>query len=235
MNSLKSLGKWLLSVAWLKSDYKLGQTEYFIKSSRTLRFLLIWGIGMHFTITVIASPDQLVSRYSIHLSGASIGEFYVKQTDEKGNLTIEAITDVNINLLFSYRIKYVQNTVYNNGILQSSHVVTYKNGKLNSNVWLKLQNNSYLLTADGDTTIINDLITYSGSLIYFNEPAGINKIYKERSAETMCISPACGNEYIVKDKKGREINRYYYENGTLLSARTKHPLGTIEFKQIDTN
>lgn len=191
-------------------------------------------LGILLFTPVSAKPNDLTSRYTMHLLGAYIGEFSVRQTGESGNVSIEAVTDVKVNLLFSYHIKYVQHTVYNQGILQSSQVETYKNGKLNSDFWLKLEGNSYLLVSDGDTTIINGSIAYSGSLVYFNEPKGITKIFKERSAEAMWISPVNEHEYIVKDIKGREINRYYYENGTLQYAEMRHAIGTIELKQITT-
>jgi len=192
-------------------------------------------LGVLFFTSVSAKPNELATRYKLLLFGLNIGEFSVTQTKENGNVKIEAITDVNINLLFSYRIKYVQNTVYNHGILQSSRVETYKNGKLNSNMWLKLQNNSYLLVADGDTTIINDYITYSGSLIYFNEPTEIKKIYKERSAEMQQINPVSEHIYVIKDENEKELNRYFYEGGILQYAQMKHAIGTIELKRITTN
>lgn len=192
-------------------------------------------LSMLSCISVIASPNKMTSRYSMYLLGRNIGEFTVTQTGRNGNLEIEAITDVKVNLLFFYQIKYVQNTVYEQGILKYSHVETHKNGKLNSDFWLKLEGNSYLLVSDGDTTVINDSIGYSGSLVYFNEPKGIKKIYKERNAEMMWISALNGHEYIVRDIKGREINRYYYENEILQYAEMRHAVGTIELKRITTN
>lgn len=185
-------------------------------------------LGVLFFTSVSAKPNELATRYKLLLFGLNIGEFSVTQTDNNGNVNIEAITEVKVNLLFSYRIKYVQNTVYNHGILQSSRVETYKNGKLNSNMWLKLQNNSYLIVNDGDTTIIENTITYSGSLVYFNEPVGIKNIYKERSNEMKQITAVSNHTYIIKDGKDREMNRYYYEDGILQYAEMRHPLGTIE-------
>jgi hypothetical protein len=192
-------------------------------------------IAVFLSIPVSAEPNDFTSRYSMHLLGANIGEFSVRQTGESGNVSVEAITDVNVNLLISYRVKYIQHTVYNQGVLQSSLVETYKNGKLNSTTFLKLQNNSYQLVADGDTTIINDYITYSGSLIYFNEPTEIKKIYKERSAEMQQINPVSEHIYVIKDENEKELNRYFYEGGILQYAQMKHAIGTIELKRITTN
>jgi len=164
----------------------------------------------------------------MHMLGAKIGEFSVTQKGENGNITVNAVTDVNIKVLFSYRIKYIQETVYSEGVLQTAHVETFKNDKLNSNMWLKLRDNAYLLIIDSDTTIFEDRITYSGSLVYFNEPLGIPKIYKERTSETQPINAVEEHVYVIEDEKGRELNKYFYENGILKQAFMHHSLGTIE-------
>jgi len=194
--------------------------------------ILVLLLGILFFTSVSAKTEELTTKYNIQMLGVSIGEFSVTQTSKNGNVNIEAITDVKVNLLFSYRIKYVQKTVYKQDILQSSHVETYKNGQLNSTIWLKREKDSYLLISEKDTSVIHDLIRYSGSLIYFNEPKGIKKIYKERSAEMRPLEAVGEHTYIIKDKKGRELNRYFYENGILQSAKMRHTLGSLELNQI---
>ena len=196
------------------------------------KYILVLLLGIISFISVSAKPEELATKYNIQMLGASIGEFSVTQTGKNGNVNIEAITDVKVNLLFSYRIKYVQKTVYKQGILQSSHVETYKNGQLNSTIWLKREKGSYLLISEKDTSVIHDLIEYSGSLIYFNEPKEIKKIYKERSAEMRPLEAVGEHTYIIKDEKERELNRYFYENGILQSAKMRHTLGTLELNQI---
>ncbi len=195
--------------------------------------ILILLLGILFFTPVSAKTEELATKYNIQMLGVSIGEFSVTQTSKNGNVNIEAITDVKVNLLFSYRIKYVQKTIYKQGILQSSHVETYKNGQLNSTIWLKREKGSYLLISEMDTSVIHDLIRYSGSLIYFNEPKEIKKIYKERSAEMRPLEAVGEHTYIIKDEKERELNRYFYENGILQSAKMRHTLGTIELNRIN--
>jgi len=165
--------------------------------------------------------------------GVYVGELSVIQTNNNGNVNIEAITDIKVNLPFPYRIKYVQNTKYKQGVLQHSHVKTYKNGKLNSNMRLDFVKGLYQLVTDEDTTIIIDSITYSGSLLYFNEPSTIKRIYNERRAEMRRITPVYERTYIIKDEKERELNRYYYENGILQSAKMRHTLGTLELNRVN--
>ena len=201
--------------------------------NRYLKYIICLLLGFVVFNSVSASPVVLTSKYKIYILGANVGEFSVAQTNNNGNINIDAITEIKINLLFSYRIKYVQNTVYNQGVLQNAQVETYKNGKLNSTMFMKLEKGSYMLVINGDTSIINDSITYSGSLIYFNEPQVAKSIFKERNAEIRQISPESEHTYIIKDEKGREINKYFYENGILQYATLRHALGNVELKLVN--
>lgn len=189
-------------------------------------------LGILLTTSGAAYQDKQSAKYNMRLSGVNIGELSVCQTSKQGKVYIEVVTDVNVKVIFSYRVKYIQKVVYDRGILQTSHIETYKNGKLHSEVWLKLQNNSYVLVRDGSTSKINETITYSGSLVYFNEPKGITKIYKERSGEMKKISSIDKHVYTINDEKEKEISTYFYENGILQFLKAKHPMGTIEFKKI---
>jgi hypothetical protein len=164
----------------MTKKFKMIITE---KENINFKILLVLLLGIISFISVSAKPEELATKYNIEMFGASIGEFTVTQTSENGNVNIEAITDVEVNFLFSFRVKYIQNTVYNQGVLQSSQVKTYKNDKLNSSTWLKFEKGSYLVITEKDSSGIHEMIEYFVSLIYFNEPIGIKKIYKERNAE----------------------------------------------------
>lgn len=194
--------------------------------------ILVFFLSIYFFTSVSAQPKELAAKYSIHMLGATIGEFAVTQTNNKENINIYAITEINVKLLFSIHIKYVQSTVYNHGVLQSAHVESFKNGKLNSTMCMKYEKGSYKLIVDGDTTIINDAITYSGSLIYFNEPKTSKRIFKERNAEMRQIAPEEEHTYIIKDEKERVLNRYLYEDGILQHATMRHALANVELIRV---
>lgn len=183
--------------------------------------------------SVTAKPVTLTAKYNIYMLGANVGEFSVVQTNTDGNVNIDAVTAVEISLLFSYRIKYVQKTEYHQGVLQNANVETYKNGKLNSTMSMNYAKEAYELILNGDTTIINELITYSGSLIYFNEPKTTTQIFKERNAEMRQISPEDNHTYVIKNEKGKLLNRYFYENGVLQKATMRHALGTVELRRVN--
>ena len=97
------------------------------------------------------------------------------------------------------------------------------------------EKDAYLLVVDGDTTVINDLITYSGSMLYFNEPQGVERWYKERTAEMRQITTLSEHTYVVNDEKKRELNRYVYKDGILEYAKMRHALGMLELKRVIEN
>lgn len=206
---------------------------YVKKGKKRLKYVVFLLFAFVVFTSVTAIPVTLTAKYHIYMLGANVGEFSVVQTSNDENITIDAITAVEINLLFPYRIKYVQKTEYNQGVLQKANVETYKNGKLNSSMSMNYTKEAYLLILDGDTTFIDELITYSGSLIYFNEPKATTRIFKERNAEMRQITPEGNHSYVIKNEKGKLLNRYFYENGVLQKAIMRHTLGTVELKLVN--
>ncbi len=179
-----------------------------------------------------AQAFERSAKYQISVWGTNIGEFTVDQKMVDNNIIVEAIIDVNVRMIFTYKVKYIQQSFYKYGILWSSHVETLKNGKINSNTRLERQAENYLLTKDGDETIINGPITYSGSLLYFQEPTLINSIYNERNGEKNAIKSLDNHTYAIVDKKGNKTNIYEYQDGILIRAELIHTLATIHLKRI---
>ncbi|MDD2307167.1 MAG: hypothetical protein PHP53_20860 [Prolixibacteraceae bacterium] len=182
--------------------------------------------------SVAAQPFEGSAKYQISVWGMNIGEFTVDQKIEGDDIRINAVTDVYVRMIFSYQVKYIQHSLYRHGILWSSQVKTLKNGKINSNTRLDRQTENYLLTKDGDATIINGDITYSGSLLYFQEPKQINCIYNERNGEKNTIKSLDDHTYAIADMKGSKTNIYEYQNGILIRAELIHTLATIHLKRI---
>ena len=77
------------------------------RKSWNIKCILSLLLGIIFFTSVPVKAKELTTKYSIHMLGANIGEFTVTQTNINGNINIDAITEVKVNLLFSYRIKYV--------------------------------------------------------------------------------------------------------------------------------
>ena len=204
----------------LKIKYKLGRY-----------ILAAW-----LMLCLVSANGQITeqnAKYQVNVWGMDIGEFSVKQEKgQDGALKVEAVTDVKVKLLFNYQVKYTQQSCYKNGNLLSFHVQTIKNGEVNSDTRLEKTWGGYLLIKDGDSTYVHENITYSGSLLYFNEPSGISSIYKERSGETQQIKCVDRHTYVITDEKDKKTNEYKYKGGILNQAALIHPIATIHLERF---
>jgi hypothetical protein len=190
-------------------------------------------LGILLIMAISARASGRTAKYELRVFGMNIGTFTVTQETTGAEIKTLGVTQVKVKLLFTYRIKYVQNSLYRNGILQYSHVETIKNDELNSDTWLKKQADSYLLVNEKDTTTIDNAINYSGSLLYFYEPLEVPEMYKERTGELNFIKQTGDHTYVSTDQDGKTANEYEYKNGVLTHARLKHPLATIHMILID--
>lgn len=191
--------------------------------------------GLLFVILLVNSAvaqEEQSARYNIWVFGMNVGEFTVTQKEKNGNLDIHAVTDVEVKLIVPYRVKFIQNSTYKHGSLANFHVQTLKNGKVNSDTKLEKNGNAYVLVKDGDSTMVNENITFSGSLLYFNEPEGISEVFKERSGEVQKIEKVADHSYLITDEKNRKAHEYSYKDGILQQAELKHPLATIYLKRV---
>ncbi len=185
--------------------------------------LLAWPASGH-------AADR-TAKYSIRVLGMNIGQFTVNQKDVDEDIRIEAVTDVEVKIIFTYRVKFIQHSVYRKGLLWSSHVQTVKNGKVNSDMKLQRKDGLYELNEDGKTSVVHGNITYSGSLLYFNEPKNISVMYNERNGEKKPLKAIAEHIYIITDDKNKKTNEYEYENGVLARAELIHPMATIRLER----
>jgi len=174
-----------------------------------------------------AQQKNKVLKYNVRVMGLNIGELTVNEYKNNDSLIIEAITNVEVNIVFKYQVKYYQRSIYYNGELLSSHLQTLKNGDVHSDTWLKKDHDKYFLVKKGNTTIIKDKINYSGSLLYFNEPVKTNTIYMEINGEKNIIKPVSDNVYEIIDKNNHQKGKYTYKNGILQKSVVNHSIANI--------
>ena len=189
--------------------------------------LLLAGFIYMSAAYVSAQPADRTLKYEVHALGMKIGELTVNEDTFEDSVIVEAITDVDVKIVFHYRIKYYQRSIYQNGELLSSHLETLKNGNVHSDTWLKKDGSDYVLIRKGDSTIIHDNIFYSGSMLYFHEPLQTSAIYMEINGEKDLIKPIANHIYVVTDNDNHEKNKYTYKNGILQNSEIKHAIATI--------
>ena len=177
--------------------------------------------------TVSAQREDKTIKYGIIVLGTNIGELSVNQHKTKDEIVVEALTKVDVKIVFHYKVQFYQKSIYRNKELYSSHIQTLKNGEVHSDTWLKKNGNNYLLIKKGDTTIIKDKIAYSGSMLYFDEPVNTSTMYLEINGEKNSIKEIANHIYLLTDNDNQEKSKYTYKNGILQRSEIKHAIADI--------
>jgi hypothetical protein len=201
------------------------------------RLMLILVTCYVLTSSLQAQSQTKKEVFNIRAMGMDVGKITVNQEKLGNKLTVEAISEVEVRIVFKIKVKYIQTSVYENGELVTSSLKTYKKDEVNSDTRLTKNGNGYILEKDGKVTYVDDIIKYSGSLLYFNEPANITDLYFEINGEKTTVKPLGNNKYEVTDPHNGNQNEYNYNNGILDNAVIKHSLANVylQRKSISTN
>ena len=165
--------------------------------------------------------------FSIRTLGMNVGEIKVFQEEKGSKLVIKAISEFEVRIVFKIKGKYIQSCVYSEGELLKSSLKTYKKDKVNSEICLTKNGNGYVMDKEGEISLINDVIRYSGSLLFFNEPHNVKDLYLEVSGEKTTVEPHGNHKYLITNPRNGKKNLYIYENKVLKKAVIKHAISTI--------
>ncbi|MEN8226293.1 MAG: DUF6134 family protein [Bacteroidota bacterium] len=179
-----------------------------------------------------AMAQEQTLKYQIRVLGMDVGELTVTERVEGQDTIIEAISDVKVRIIFTYRVKYIQRSVHRSGELLQSSLLTYKKDELNSSTELIKTGDEYMLIKDGDTSFVHGHIQYSGSLLYFHEPANEKYMYFEISGEKAAVESTGAHAYrIIRPDNGRESD-FEYSNGILQRSAIEHRIATIYTERL---
>ena len=173
--------------------------------------------------------------FNIRAMGMDVGTITVHQEKIGKKLTVKAISEVEVRIIFKIKVKYIQTSVYENGELVESSLKTYKKDEVNSDTRLTKNEDGYLLDKDGDISEIKDKITYSGSLLYFNEPVNINDLYFEINGEKTDVKALGDHKYEITNPNNGNLNEYNYKNGVLINAVIKHSMANVNLELIESS
>ena len=166
-------------------------------------------------------------KYNVRAMGMDIGVLTVTENVNDNDIIIEAVTDVKVKIVFTFRVQYIQKSIYREGELLKSSLLTFKKGRLNSSTYLSKEGNGYKLIKDGDTSFVDSCIEYSGSLLYFHEPSNINELHYEISGEKKPLQYMGDHKYLVIDPENSRESLFVYKDGILQRSSIEQRLTTI--------
>lgn len=168
--------------------------------------------------------------YDINALGMDVGTIKVNQHKNGDVVSIEAISEVEVRIIFKIKVKYIQTCTYVKGILKESFLKTYKKDKVNSTTRLSKSTNGYKLEKDGKVSYVNDVIKYSGSLLWFHEAKVGDPMYFEISGEKTIIKSIGDHQYSITDPHNGNKNEYTFKNKMLKQAIIKHTMANVYLK-----
>lgn len=171
--------------------------------------------------------------YTITQKGKPIGSIKAVKTTKGDEVDYDVETMMDVKVLLTQHIKYHSAVRYKAGKLLNSLSKSYVNGKLHQTCNVTRSNEQYHVQTDKQTNIIDNEITYSGTMLYFIEPKNINTVFSEMTGQVNTIKKATDANFILTDAKSKKQNYYWYKNGILDKAHLSHALVDIEIKRTN--
>jgi len=197
-----------------------------------MRTIMITAISLILLSSLSLMAQEQTLKYNIRVLGMDVGVLTVKERIDGRDTIVEALTDVKVRIVFTYKVKYIQKSTHRGGELLCSSLETYKKDKLNSSTQLTRMGSGYRLETDEETAYIDNKIPYSGSLLYFHEPEGIAHLYYEISGEKKPIRSIGGHAYSVVDPENGRESIFEYEGGVLQRSSIEHGIATIYTERL---
>ncbi|WP_179022185.1 DUF6134 family protein [Winogradskyella forsetii] len=184
----------------------------------------------HLLIIILILNSQLVKsqnetlNYDLSVAGNSIGTLTTVKTVKGNSITYTANSTATVHLFGETQISTSLTVEFTNGILQSSHYKIEKNGTLNDESTIILKDGVYTINHNGKTSQINTPITYTTTMLYFDEPKKVDTIFAELEGINKNITKLETSIYQLTDPGNNHTNNYTYENGVLKEALISHTL-----------
>ncbi len=184
------------------------------------------GIIILFLILPFLGNSQTLN-YEITVNKSAIGNLSVTKKETSNTLQIEIISQVKLKLYSSIDFKYRLDCTYKDKELIFASVTTYLNGNIHTTNKIEKVGEYYTTTKDGHSSKFLNKITYSGALLYFNEPKEIASIFSEFDLIVKPIKRISNNKYQIKNPQNRHLSEYTYKNGILETSTNHHSLITF--------
>ncbi len=172
-------------------------------------------------------------KYEIAHKTHKLGDLIVSRTKDNEKTVISVTSDVKVKLILNIDLRYELKSSYNQeGELTSSSVKTFVNNKLHSDMAIDKKDHKYQITNDGDLSVYNDSIGYSGAMLYLYEPIGITKMFSEIDGYDINIKKMKDGVYQLIHAGKTSGNEFVYKDGHLKQVTIHHTLLTFTITQL---
>lgn len=161
------------------------------------------------------------AEYDVMIWNKKIGKTFVEK-NKLSDGSIEYIFKTNANAKVFFRERTSQadvSIIFKDNELKSGSCKIERDGDWQY-VEMKKVNGVYEIDNNGEKLIERNSIPFSVTMLFFEEPVGIDKIWVERLSEYTTVEKV--DEHKYKMKVDGKYNFYTYENGKLVEFMNKN-------------
>ncbi len=207
---------------------KAAQLDLLFRTAR--KFILLFVLLLLFGVIAFSQSNQL--RYSINRKGSQVGTISFFQQFAGNKKIFRTESEVKTRMLFLFTAIGREESVYENGVLQSSSVYQKLNGSERLNKKTMLVGRNYVVyNGKHPETLANYPISYNMICLFAMEPSAVTKVYSDRFQQFLDIQPVRNHQYRVRFPDGN-YNEYFYTNGLCTRVEVHHSLyrSSVELK-----
>jgi hypothetical protein len=183
--------------------------------------------------TMHLAAQQQKCHYIIFYKGNDIGKMDLIQVKDGDELLIKITSSIKMRMLMSVKVNIAEEAFYSKERLMHSSVFREVNGKQKANRQTHYANNSYRLSTEGKTSMLDeDLINYNVSKMYLKEPVNITKVYSDNFQQFLNIKNIKVHTYRLELPDGN-YNVYHYKEGVCSKIDVHSTFFTIQMQLIN--
>ncbi len=199
----------------------------------TLSITPLLGRTCLFTLLFCLSAQEIICQtliYDVVKGEKSIGTMTVRKQMVNGQGKYYVDSQVKVSLMITVQLSFLLESVFSGNQMISSTSQHFRDDELKESVYVNWSGNRYDINLDNKPSVLeNEKINHCLSSIYYNEPYNIRRVFSERYATFLDITPVGRHQYELTLPNGRK-NHYTFENGICKEVMVDHLLATFYFK-----
>lgn len=178
-----------------------------------VRFLLIIAAGLLAGAGSSLQAQRETITYELFANKGKVGKWVVSRTEAGGETIYESRREVIFKMVKAIRTVTTQKNVFREGLLHESELVVTVNGDLRRRVLISAEEGGYRYQEEEKSAMhLAGDIRFTNIRLFFEPPAGEEKIFFERIGKWLPVRQIDPNTYGVRLENGEE-NQYDYYDG----------------------
>lgn len=173
--------------------------------------------------------QQQSLHYTIQRNGKKVGDLDFQQVRAGVRTTYNLQSRAKLTMVLSIDVQAMEQSVYENDVLQSSSLVRRVNGREKANKQIRNNGKGLTVTEDGSQRELkNYVVKFSTHCLYTVEPIIYTNVFADNYQQFLPIEKMADHHYRVTFPDGNS-NEYFYEKGVCRMVKVKSRLFDGEF------